>query len=235
MALVGAIFGLIPILFVLAFIGPAIGLTFGILGRRYGFGKAAIIIAVAALGLGIAGVAITANAVHKIDQSLSTPAAVGTESAAASHAATPAHTPPANQPPPSGTKQLIIPDGIAITRNGQLAGGVSVLSVKVSRTDGNPNYPENASNGYFVAFTAIEDSQINGLSVGPNDFYVVVGGQHYDSSDGNAYLINGQLDYTTLNTGEHTKGLVAFDLPATHGTLYYSPKFQGAPLASWRF
>jgi hypothetical protein len=35
--------------------------------------------------------------------------------------------------------------------------------------------------------------------------------------------------------GESTHGTVTFDLPSTHGRLYYSRIYQGTPLAVWTF
>ena len=65
-ALVGCIFGLIPLTFIFAFILGALGLVFGLIGRRHGLGKAATILAIVALCLGVIGAVIVNRAVNDV-------------------------------------------------------------------------------------------------------------------------------------------------------------------------
>ena len=99
-------------------------------------------------------------------------------------------------------------------------------------------YGEDPANGYFVAFVGNESSKGNGFDFGGTlDFYVVAKGIHYASDNG--HVLTGRADVellpATLNAGESTHGTVTFDLPSTHGRLYYSRIYQGTPLAVWTF
>jgi hypothetical protein len=69
-ALVGCIFGLIPLTFLLALIGGTVGLVFSILGRRHGLGKAGIVLAAVAIVLGIVGAVIVNQATTKLQNDL---------------------------------------------------------------------------------------------------------------------------------------------------------------------
>ena len=69
-AIIGVVFGIIPLLFFLALALGVLGLVFGILGRRHGLGKAAIVLAVIAVGLGIAGAVIVNKAANDVSTAL---------------------------------------------------------------------------------------------------------------------------------------------------------------------
>lgn len=68
-ALVGVIFGLIPLTCIFAMILGVIGIIFGALGRGHGLGKAALIIGIVAVILGIVGAVIVNNAVNDLNDS----------------------------------------------------------------------------------------------------------------------------------------------------------------------
>jgi uncharacterized membrane protein YhhN len=78
LGIVGAIFGLIPILFVVAWICGLLALVFGISGFRKGrqgaphkgMALAGLILGIVALALGGWGVAIVSDAFNQLDQSL---------------------------------------------------------------------------------------------------------------------------------------------------------------------
>jgi hypothetical protein len=69
---------------------------------------------------------------------------------------------------------------------------------------------------------------------GPTDFYAVVAGRHYDYTS-TTYELDNALTSTTINKGENVVGVIVFDVPATHGTLLYSPNYQGEPIGKWVF
>jgi hypothetical protein len=69
-AIVGVVFGIVPLLFYLALPFGVLGLVFGILGRRHGLGKAAIVLAVIAIGLGIAGAVIVSDAFNDVNKAV---------------------------------------------------------------------------------------------------------------------------------------------------------------------
>jgi hypothetical protein len=71
-------------------------------------------------------------------------------------------------------------------------------------------------------------------NVGPTDFYAVVAGRHYDYTS-TTYELDNALTSTTINKGENVVGVIVFDVPATHGTLLYSPNYQGEPIGKWVF
>ena len=182
----------------------------------------------------------------------SSPKAAPSVSAASSPSSEPAttETPTVEETPftseaPSTPAQPIagtLPGSIDVTSTGT-NGDTIQATVKVDHFGNFQHttipYGEDPANGYFVAFVVNASSQGNGFSVGgTSDFYVVVKGVHYNDENGN--VIGGvgtdaELRSTTLNTGESTHGTVTFDLPSTHGQLYYSPNYQGTPLAVWTF
>jgi len=104
------------------------------------------------------------------------------------------------------------------------------------------SYGERPQNGYYVIVTAragADQGYTGGYDVSTSDFYALVGGQHYDEGDGNAYQalsdINSELGYTTLAAGETTSGKLVFDLPSRHGEIVYAPNYGGQPLAEWKY
>jgi hypothetical protein len=153
-------------------------------------------------------------------------------------------TPEASSPaqPITGT----MPGSIDVTMtdaNGDANGDTIHATVKVAHLGTFQHttvpYGEDPANGYFVAFVVNEGSKSDGFDFGGTlDFYVVVKGVHYDSDNGHV-LGSGRADAelapVTLNAGESTHGTVTFDLSSTHGRLYYSPVYQGTPLAVWTF
>src|SRR6476620_5239153 len=59
-------------------------------------------------------------------------------------------------------------------------------------------------------------------------------GRHYDYTS-TTYELDNALTSTTINKGENVVGAIVFDVPATHGTLLYSPNYQGEPIGKWVF
>jgi hypothetical protein len=70
LGLVGIVFGMIPLTFIMALIGGGLALVFGLLGRRWTIGKWGIATAVGALILGIIGAVIVSNATTKLNNDL---------------------------------------------------------------------------------------------------------------------------------------------------------------------
>jgi hypothetical protein len=69
-ALVGCVFGLIPILFVFAWVAGVAALVFSGLGYRWTLGKWGIVLAVVAIVLGIIGAVIVNSATTKLQNDL---------------------------------------------------------------------------------------------------------------------------------------------------------------------
>ena len=215
-----------------------VGLVGGNFGRRYQLGKAAIVLAVVAVGLGIAGPSIVnngANDVNTADASTLTPSVATTGTVPNVPTTEEPTTPPASHPP----SVKGIPGSIAITQDDQPAGTVAIASVK-STQKSSVDYGLAPAKGYFVTFTVRVNSTIDGLNIGAMDFYTVVGGRHYDAGTGNVYggvNPDNELTYIILNAGEHTQGTISFDLPSPHGQLRYAPIYQGlgAPVATWKY
>ena len=89
--LAGLLLGLIPILFILAWVLGAAALVFSIVGRRHGLGNAGIAVSIAAIVMGFVGVAIVASATSKLERDLNS---ISSDlSSAASAAPTEAPTP----------------------------------------------------------------------------------------------------------------------------------------------
>ena len=88
-ALVGIILGLIPIFFLAAWIGGAVGLVFSIVGRKHKLGKWGIALAIVALALGGVGYGIVDHAVNDLSKSLQAPNATAPAVPAPSDTATP--------------------------------------------------------------------------------------------------------------------------------------------------
>jgi len=104
------------------------------------------------------------------------------------------------------------------------------------------SYGEKPANGYYVAFKVTykaDKGYTDGWNVSSLDFHAVVGGQHFDEDNGNAYEalsdINQELSSSTLAAGETTTGMIVFDVPSPHGTIVYAPNFDGQPVAQWSY
>ena len=69
-ALAGLVLGLIPILFIFAWVLGATALVFSIIGRKHGLGKAGIVVSAAAIVMGFVGVGIVASATSKLEHDL---------------------------------------------------------------------------------------------------------------------------------------------------------------------
>jgi hypothetical protein len=157
--------------------------------------------------------------------------------AVATKSYSPPPAPPTTSAPPI---KWTLPVGlpmVVLADDGTVAGQITAVSVRSTRNPADQYSPAPA-HGYFVIFTIRADAKQAGLNVGETDFYALINGQHYNVGDGNAYSATdpaADLNYATLNAGEHTQGVIAFDLPAVHGTLEYAPNFNGGDLGGWKF
>lgn len=70
LGVVGVVFGLIPITYVIALGAGVLALIFGVLAWRWGMGKAGVILGVIAVGLGIWGAVIVNKAIDNLNQDL---------------------------------------------------------------------------------------------------------------------------------------------------------------------
>ena len=71
LGIVGAVFGCIPLTFVVAFILGALAIIFGAFGRRWGVGKAGLVLGLIAVVLGIVGAVIVNSTVNDLNKSFS--------------------------------------------------------------------------------------------------------------------------------------------------------------------
>jgi hypothetical protein len=162
-----------------------------------------------------------------------------------STSATPSVTVPVAAPVPTptvpDTMRLPLGTPMDITQGGTDAATITVTSVKVFTTPAD-QYGEPPQNGYYVV-AHVSARTLNGFTGGfdiySGDFYVKESGQHFSEGDSNAFyaLAGSQEDLgsTTLAAGEHTRGLLVFDVPNPHGQIVYAPNLDGQPLGSWKF
>jgi hypothetical protein len=257
-SIVGVIFGLIPILFLLAWAGGALGVTFGILGRKWRIGKVAIALSVAALALGVAGVVIVNNATTKLNHdlnSLAQPVATAPPSAPATveppTVEPPTAEPPTVEPPPVATPTAqAIPNSMSVsgtdpTTNTVSRGTVAVLSASNERSATNEfGDVTTAKNGYFVTFTVRYTLTGGTLDYNEWDWYVIgADGARTSIQDGNSTMYTVVKNLKTLSAdtlhmpGEYVQATVTFDVASTHGQLVYTPhsNTDTTPLGIWNF
>jgi hypothetical protein len=118
-------------------------------------------------------------------------------------------------------------------------GTLRVLSVKRA-TKALGEFGEKPKFGHYAVFAVSVAVTSGTMAFNSFDFYVQGrDGEKYDYGDGNAITAEDTdkgLDSTDMHAGQkQTRRQVAFDLPAAHGTLVYSPNSDGAALAEWRF
>lgn len=154
---------------------------------------------------------------------------------AAPAAATPA-------PSPTGPSTGAIGYTFNATADDGTKADVTALTATSSTRPADLEFGQAPANGHYVviAVTATDLAASGAsLSFSPSDFYVIIGGQHYDEGNGNAYNAisdtSAELSYTTLNPGESTHGKLLFDLPSAHGTLAWAPNYDSPPVAEWSF
>jgi cytoskeletal protein RodZ len=204
------------------------GCLYGILGAA----GAIIVIIIAAIATagGKPGTQVSATSTR-------TPAA---SSAVASPAAAPSSA--MASPSPSGPVMLSVGDTAHFTQTSDQGNtaqaSVTVTSVKATTQPGNPQFGESPQNGYYV-IASVTVSTSGTFDTNPLDFYTLVNSAHYDEGNGNADFAvsdpSSELQAATLNAGEHTTGLLLFDVPGPHGEIVYAPNYDSAPLAEWKY
>jgi hypothetical protein len=147
-------------------------------------------------------------------------------------------------PAPSGPAVLAIGQPEELADNaGTTIGTVTVTSVTVTTRPADPAYGSRPANGRYVIVhvkATADPGYMDGFGVYSGDFYVLQAGSHYEEGGGNAYeaLTDAQSNAgiaATLGAGETATGWEAFDVPARHGSVVYSPNSDGQPLAEWKF
>lgn len=174
----------------------------------------------------VAAVATARPGVHNVAGTHNSPAATAPAAA------------PAAAPSSSGPAMLTVGQADDVENNGNSADTATVtITSMANSTQSSDPYGEAPQNGYFVVAQVTAASQFDGFDINETDFYVLVGGVHYDVNNGNSYFgdENATDITTTLNAGESASGQLLFDLPSTHGTLVWAPNFSGAPVAEWSF
>lgn len=235
-SIVAVILGLIPILFLLAWAGGAIGVTFGILGRRWRLGKAAIALSIVALALGVAGVVIVNNATTKLNHDLNslTQPPVATTQTPTPQSTTgslpegqpqpkatgvPLAPPPTEQPKQDYNATFGVPYQVTGTNYDDTPYGatftVGAPTLDYSFFDG----MEKPKAGQYVSFSVHLKAATDGFDYNQFDWYVRgANGEHYDP----ASMKEPQLHSGTAHIGEQVTGYITFDAPR-HGTLVYAP------------
>jgi hypothetical protein len=245
LGIIGAISGIIPLLFWLAGTLGVIGLILGFVGRARAKrgeatnGKTAlwgIITSAIALILSIVGMVIVFDAFGEAADEL---AEIAEEPTAAvdSPESEPAAEPPAEEPtqPADTVAAGAVGDTITVTEDGVDTGEVLFESVTSRTTPTDADFGEPPANGTYwtvtIVATAIGDQTFD---VNPFYFYLSdPAGNRWDAFDGNAIFesTDNDLQATTLNAGEMVRGTIVFDAPAEAAELVYAPGLRS--LATW--
>lgn len=72
LGVVGVVFGLVPLTYVIALGSGALALIFGIIGRHHGMGKAGVILGTIAVALGIWGMVIVNRTIDDVTNNIDT-------------------------------------------------------------------------------------------------------------------------------------------------------------------
>jgi hypothetical protein len=225
---------------VTAFFVPILGIIFGHLSNRRAklAHRAKSGLAVTGLVLGYLFTAVTTLIIVVVV------AAVGSATSSVSaDAAPPASSAPASDAAPaasgaSSTMGLAL--GQSVTVNEVLGNHGTVTTTGAQLVTGPQTELGSApAHGHFVIVTVKATAASGGqLDINPLDFYAKAAGQHFDSTDGNAFGAidsSQELSASTLNSGESATGQIAFDVPSAHGQIVYAPGLDSQAVASWNY
>lgn len=183
----------------------------------------------------VLSVALSNSANKALNPVSTAPSAPSTPSAASASATTPSS---------SGPQQLALGQSASFVDNntGGTIGSISVTATTTTKP-ADPSFGQPPVNGYYVIVTITakcNSGYTQGWDTNALDFYALVNGSQYQWLDGNSMwaLSNAQSSQAitaTLGAGQSRTGYEAFDVPAPHGQIVYSPNLNGQPLAEWQF
>jgi Domain of unknown function (DUF4352) len=246
LGIIGTISGIIPLFFWLAGILGVIGLILGFVGRgRAKRGEATngamalwgIITSAIALILSIVGLVITVGAFGEAADELAETAEEPTATTVDPVESEPAAESPAEEqtPPAETVAQGAVGDTAVVSEDGVDVGEVLVEDVSTSTTPTDPEFGEAPANGTYWTVTIVATATgTQTFDINPFDFYLRdPAGNQWDAFDGNAIYesTDNDLEATTLNGGEHVRGVIVFDAPTDAAELVYAPGLRS--LATW--
>jgi hypothetical protein len=169
---------------------------------------------------------------------------ISSPSPAASAPAVPV-APPTNDPGDITDDTLDEPSTMALgdaaeitSEDGENGGTIEPSKLRISTTPYD-SYGSGPAEKYFLIFTVKLRAEADGFDTAGDDFYVKTGsGERVSTDEGNSYDAvdyDKTMGYEELNDGEHVTKLLVFDSPSKHGTLNYSPNYEGGPIATWTF
>jgi hypothetical protein len=124
------------------------------------------------------------------------------------------------------------------SEDGKNGGTIEPSKLRISTTPYD-EYGSGPAEKYFLIFTVKLRAEADGFDTYSDDFYIKTKSDERISADeGNSYDAvdyDKTMGYEELNDGEHVTKLLVFDSPSKHGTLNYSPNYEGGPIASWTF
>ena len=123
--------------------------------------------------------------------------------------------------------------------SGQTGGvGAAIIALSGGQVTTQPIGSQAPANGYYVVVhVKATATTADGFVIDPTEFYAVVKGREYDTESGNSptFSLPNQLFAGGPVKGESTSGDIAFDIPARHGTIVFSPGNSNRPVTYWSF
>lgn len=144
---------------------------------------------------------------------------------------------PSSEPPASETtSDLVVGQAATVTIDGSEAGTLTVTKVSTAAVEPG-EFGSSPERGMFLVVHLSAAGTGVPFDVNPFEFSVTGSDRtHYeDATYSSAW--GPEFSDTTLNTGEHTKGTLVFDVSNTakHGKVIYAPNYDGVPLATWTY
>jgi len=158
---------------------------------------------------------------------------------------TPANTPASNTPAKGTVGDTVTVSGTVSGTDGNQVPISADITVNATHSlqvvkdpSGFAELDQRATNGRFLIATITYKATSDGFDYNPLDWTVrMPDGQSYDAgavSDTSGLHLGQELSSGTLHDGQRAKGLVTFDVPATHGLLVYSAGIDD-DVAEWSF
>ena len=131
--------------------------------------------------------------------------------------------------------------GQSVSVTSEQTGGIGAAIVTLSdgQVTTQPIGRQAPANGYYVVVHVKVTATADGFNLNSSAFYAVVNGRHYDTNSGNEPTLSlpNELNFGTgiINKGQSSSGDIAFDIPAQHGTVAFTPGNANTPVAYWSF
>ena len=125
--------------------------------------------------------------------------------------------------------------------SGQTGGvGAAIVTLSGGQTTTHKIGTRAPAHGYYVVVHVKATATADGFTFDTSEFYAKVNGQNYDTNSGNepTYSLPNQLNIKappSLNKNQSASGDIAFDIPARHGTIAFTPGNADSPVAYWSF